>query len=665
MTHSTQPLPLSHFTVHDPFWSPLQQRVRSQTLPQQEEQLRAPGRQLEALGLTWKPGDDPEPHIFWESDVAKWLEAASHVLVTHPDPALEQSVDEVIAALARAQQPDGYLNVHFTVVRPGERFTDLHDAHELYCAGHLMEAAVAHHEATGKTTLLDIMTAYADLIDRETSPGGALEGGYCGHPEIELALVRLAHATGVERYRDLALRMVDARGKQPFYFEVESERRGGPGWFGGQLPTHGDEAERARQYNQSHAPVREQREAVGHSVRAMYLYSAMVDLAVETGDDSLLAACDDLWTDTVERKMYLTGGLGTDPSIEGFSDAYLLPDVGGYAETCAAIGLVYFARRMARAHSDAGYDDVLERSLYNGVLSGASADGRTYFYDNPMSSDGSIQRHDWFSCACCPPNLARLVTEVGRLAWSVEGSTAYAHLYVGGTATLPLAEGSLRVSVISDYLTEGTVTIRVDEAPVGAELALRIPDWSSSPRVTVAGEPVEVAPASGWLRLRRDWVAGDEISLALNPQPRRVWARPQVADHTGRTALEYGPLVFCLEGVDHGGRARNVLLPRDSEVRVTRGDELAVVVLEADAVQLDEVVEPDERPSPDSVVGPGERPSPGPVVEPGERRSKPSLYSRQPPAVSPVKLRAVPYHSWCNREPGDMAVWIPEAPAGT
>ncbi|THV30825.1 glycoside hydrolase family 127 protein [Glycomyces paridis] len=622
------PLPIADVVVDDAFWSPRRETVRTRALPHQEHQLRT-GGQFEALKLAWRPGDEREPHIFWESDVAKWIEAASYTLARGHDPDLDASVDEAIALLEGAQGPDGYLNVHFTVVRPGERFTDLRDAHELYCAGHLIEAGVAHHAATGKTRLLDLVRRLADLVDREFGPGGSCEGGYDGHPEIELALVKLYRATGERRYLDLSLRLVDSRGRDPHYFAAERDRRGTEGFFGPHFLDRPTRPEWYREYVQDHAPVREQSEAVGHAVRAVYLYAGMADLALETGDAALRAACERLWDDVVSTKLYLTGGIGADPSREAFGPAYHLPVTDGYAETCAAIGLVMWARRMGALTGEAKYADVLERALYNGVVSGASADGTRYFYPNPLASDGTVERSEWFDCACCPPNYARLVASLEEYAYTADPDGLAVELYVSGSARFDRDGASVRVSQSTEYPWDGRVALTVDtETPVAFALRLRLPDWAPSHTLTVGGEPFEAPLESGYLVLDRTWAPGTEVVLDLPMAPTRVHAAPAVAAVHGRTAIQRGPIVYCAEEIDNAGPVPDLAVDPHAALRAVPDPDLGVVRVDVDGVR--------ERP-----------------ID--------SLYSTERPAAEPTVIRTVPYYSWANRGKGTMAVWLRES----
>ncbi|MDN4477858.1 glycoside hydrolase family 127 protein [Demequina sp. SYSU T00039] len=627
-----QPLALRDAVIADGFWAPRRETVRAHTIPQQEHQLRT-GGQFEALRLAWRPGDPGEPHIFWESDIGKWIEAASYTLATHPDPDLEASVDEAIDLLRGAQQPDGYLNTYFTVVKPGERFTDLRDAHELYCLGHLIEGAVAHFDATGSTSFLDIVRRYADLVVREFGPGGSCEGGYDGHQEIELALVKLSRATGDARYVELAKRMIDARGTQPYYFEAELERRGTPGYFSREFRNREQQAERFREYNQSHLPVREQSEIVGHSVRAMYMLIAMADLAVDTDDPGLLSACERLWESMVGGKMYVTGGLGSDPSIEGFSAPFDLPNYTGYGETCAAIGLVMWAQRMANITRDGRYADVLERALYNGVLAGASSDGVCYFYGNPLASAGDVHRHEWFGVACCPPNLARLLASLQTYAYAQGDDELAVHLYIGGSVTTT-AGGGATVDVATALPADGRValTFRDVQADAAWTLALRVPAWSATTSVRVNGEEIALAEVvrDGYARLTREWAEGDVVELSFDDAPFRVRADPRVAADAGRVALQRGPLVHCLEGVDLDGvPAHSIVLPREAALVVEEGPVAGVHAIAADARRVEPLAD-------------------------GQ------LYSTEDPRLQPQWIRAIPYFAWANRGQSTMAVWLPE-----
>ncbi len=616
------PLPLTQVTIGGPFWGPWVEANRRATLPHVYEACKNTGR-IDALRLQWRPGDPNPPHIFWDSDVAKWLEAAAYELAVHPDAALAQRAEETADLLIKAQQPDGYLNTHFTVVEPEKRWTNLRDWHELYCAGHLIEAAVAYFEATGRRNLLDALCRYADHIDATFGPEEGKKRGYPGHEELELALVKLYRATGEVRYLRLAEYFINERGRQPHYYDLEAQARGDTRRW---MPY---------EYWQVHKPVREQEEAVGHAVRAMYLCSGMADVAAETADASLLAACRRLWRSVTERKMYVTGAVGARHHGEAFGDDWELPNDTAYAETCAAIGLVFFAQRMLELEADGRYADVLERALYNGVLSGVSLDGRKFFYVNPLASGGRHRRQPFFDCACCPPNVARLLASLGRYACGTEGDNAiYVHLYATGEAIAAL--GGRRVSLTQDtaYPWDGTVDLAVGlDGPARFELALRVPGWCRKHALRVNGKAVAAPVRKGYARLRRTWSNGDRVTLALAMPVERVEANPVVDATAGKVALQRGPLVYCLEGCDHRVDVRTIRLPDRARLAARFDKRLlgGAVVIEGKAVAA--------------------------AAAPWKDR----LYAAGTAKTVPVAIRAVPYCLWDNRKGGTMAVWLPRA----
>lgn len=632
------PVSLKGVTIADRFWAPRQEVNRTVTLPAEYEQCKKTGR-IDAWKLDWKPGQPNPPHIFWDSDAAKWIEAVGYSLATHPDQELEELADAVIDMIADAQQEDGYLNIHFTVVEPQNRLRNLRDMHELYCAGHLIEAAVSYYEGTGKRKLLDVMCRYADYIDSVLGPEEGKKRGYPGHEEIELALVKLYRATGEQRYLKLAKFFVDERGRRPHFFDLEARERGedpaahrGGGY----------------DYNQSHLPVREQTTAEGHAVRAMYLYSGMADVAAETDDETLLAACERLWQNVTERRLYITGGIGSSARGERFTYDYELPNDAAYAETCAAIGLVFWAHRMLQFDGNGVYADVMERALYNGVLSGISLDGRRFLYVNPLEVDMQAHRHkaerfgrprfsptrqEWFSCACCPPNIARLLASLGAYIYSQAEKEVYVHLYVEGSVELSIDGHAVALQVETDYPWGETVTIAVhpDQA-TGFSLALRIPAWCRAAEVKVNGEQVGIEPLmdNGYAKIRRIWQRGDVVTLRLPMDVVRVEAHPAVRANCGRIALHRGPLIYCLEEADNGGNLRDISLPDDAELRVTFDENLlgGIAVIHAEGKRRD------------------------------LSRWKDRLYQPLPSATRTIALKAIPYYAWSNRTPGDMLVWI-------
>jgi len=626
------PVPLTHVKLNDAFWAPRIQTNRNVTLPIEYEQCRKTGR-IDAWKLDWKPGDPNPPHVFWDSDVAKWIEAAAYSLAAFPDAELEASVDGVIDMIAAAQQDDGYLNVHFTVVEPEKRWANLRDQHELYCAGHLMEAAVAYHDATGKRAFLDVMCRYADCIDATFGSAEGKKRGYPGHEEIELALVKLYRATGKQQYLDLATFFVNERGQEPHYFVEEATARGEDG-----------EARRGSlDYHQAHLPVREQTTAEGHSVRACYLYAGMADVAAETGDEKLLKACKRIWRNIAERRMYIHGGVGSSRFGERFTFDYDLPNEGAYAETCAAIALVFFAHRMLQIEAHGRYADVMERALYNGTISGISLDGAHFFYDNYLAShplrhrfsnQKSPERQEWFGCACCPPNIARLLSSLPEYVYSQSADGVWVHLYANGQAAVNLGDMTLQIDQKTKYPWKGKVRLTLTpDQPATFSLALRIPGWCRSFRIKVNGEKTAVRSEKGYVQLRRHWSPGDTVQLSLDMPVERIEAHPSVRHDCGRIALQRGPIVYCLEEADNGAGLNDIALPRDARLKTHVEPELlgGVVTISAKARR---------------------------------RRSEGwqnRLYSADASELVKTRIKAIPYAAWANRGPGEMIVWIRQA----
>ncbi len=620
------PVSWKEVTIDDPFWSPHLQVNRENTLPQVYQFCKETGR-IDALRLNWKPGMEPIPHIFWDSDIAKWIEAASYSLATHPDPALEARVDEVIDLLVEAQQPDGYLNTYFTAVEPTKRWTNLRDWHELYCAGHLIEAAVAHFQATGKRTLLAVMCRYADYIASVFGTEPGKKRGYPGHEEIELALVKLYRVTGEKRYLHLSQYFVDERGQQPHYFDKEARLRSDD-----PIAYH----HKTHEYSQSHVPVREQHEVVGHAVRAMYLSSAMADLARELHDQSLFDADQRLWDNLSTTRLYITGGLGSSRHNEGFTTSYDLPNETAYAETCAAIGFVFWNHRMLQLDCAARYADMLERSLYNGVLSGVSLDGHKFFYENPLASLGRHHREHWFRVACCPPNIARLLASLGQYIYAVNDMDLAVHLYIQSTAQATIAGNSVTVRQETTYPWHGNIALRLSmDKPTRFGLRLRIPGWCQNAKLSVNGAVFEIDRhlEQGYVRVERVWQADDRIELELLLSIKRMYAQPDVRQDAGCIALQRGPLVYCLESIDNGVPLHRVILPREAE--------------------LTSQFEP-------AVLG-GVTIIHGRALIEDDSDWTGSLYRAWPSLRLLGAITAIPYYAWDNRAPGEMRVWLRES----
>jgi DUF1680 family protein len=579
-------VPFTQVKLRDQFWSPRLKTNRESSLPHNFQWCEQTGRISNFAKAAGLQQGKFEGIYFNDSDVYKVLEGAAYALADQPDANLERTVDGVIAKMAAAQQPDGYLNTYYTLVEKGKRFTNLAVMHELYCAGHLFEGAVAHFRATGKRTLLDVATKYADHIDSVFGPDKRHD--VCGHEEIELALVKLYQATGEERYFRLAKFFLDMRGN-----EAERKKLYGP-------------------YCQDHEPVRKQREIVGHAVRAMYLYSGVADVAGYTGDQQLIEAMRRLWDDVVRHKMYITGGIGARHAGEAFGDAYELPNESAYCETCAAIGLALWAHRLNLMHADAHYADVLERVIYNGILSGIGMDGKLFFYVNPLASNGGHHRQPFFSCACCPSNVVRFVPSVPGYLYAVADGIVYVNLYAASTSQVKVGPASVRIVQDTTYPWEGKVALKVEsEQPAEFALCLRIPEWCDAARLSVAGQPVnKIETERGYVRVRRSWRAGDVVELNLPMPVRRMEAHPRVAANLGRVAVQRGPLVYCFEAVDNSLRPASIILPRDPQFTAVHKPELLGGVT---------------------------------IVQGVERAGKP--------------ITAVPYYAWDHRAPGGMLVW--------
>ncbi len=627
------PVRFTDVSIEGDFWRERLETVLTRTIPSEYEQLKEHGL-LESLTIP-KPTPPlripPNRHnfstqIFWDSDIGKWIEAASYALSHRRDPDIEAKIDAITEDLARAQLPDGYLNCWYIGREIDKRWTNLRDNHELYCAGHMLEGALAYFQATGRRRLLDIMLRYVDHIATVFGPGADQKRGYCGHQEIELALIKLYNATKEKKYLELATYFIDERGRHPHYFDIEAVARG-------EDPK--DFWAKTYEYNQSHKPVREQDKVVGHAVRAMYMYSAMADLAAELDDGGLKRACEALWNDVTSKRMYVTAGLGPSAANEGFTTDYDLPNDTAYAETCASVALIFWAQRMLNLELDGAYADVMELALYNGALSGLSRDGTHYFYQNPLESDGSHERWTWHPCPCCTMNVSRLVASVSGYFYSTGSDLVAVHLYGGSTARLNVGGASVAIRQETDFPWSGTVKITVNpEAPAAFAFKLRIPAWARTADCKINGEAVDTSKRDrGYLEIRRTWSPGDAVSLSLPMPVERLYAHPNVRTDVGRVALRRGPLVFCLEQVDNGNVPVGLLrLPRDAELTAVERPDLfdGIVTIVGDAA----------------------------VANSGAWGAE--LYRAAPVDLEQARLTALPYFLWSNRGPNRMTTWIPE-----
>lgn len=634
---------LNQVIIEDGFWSQMQKLVTDVVIPFQERVLNdeEPGVEKShaidnfriAAGLA---EGEFYGMVFQDSDVAKWLEGVAYSLVIKPDADLEARADAIIDIVAQAQQEDGYLNTYFTIKEPQHRWKNLLECHELYCAGHMMEAAVAYYEATGKDKLLHVMERMADHIISRFGDGEGKVKGIPGHQEVEIGLMRMYHATGKTEYKDMARYFLDERGKDPDFFKKEAEKRD---W------EHFGMKPEDTKYNQSHATVYEQEEAVGHSVRAVYMYTAMADLAAEDGDERLLAACRRLWNNMIQKKMYITGGIGATVVGESFSVPYELPNDTVYAETCASIGLVFFAKQMLKSEKNGIYADVMERALYNGIISGMQRDGKRFFYVNPLEVNPGTsgvaagyehvipERPGWYACACCPPNLVRMVTSLGKYAWDEDEKTIWSHLFIGGKAYLEKAV----VTVASSYPWEGRVAYHVSSNREEAfTLAIHIPSYIRAAQLMVKINGMAVAcdeaMKDGYLCLYRVWGSDDEVALEFAMPVRKIYANTKVREDVGCVALMRGPIVYCFEGVDNGEDIQALSVDKELSARTVAGTEgvlSGMTLLDIAGKRL-------------TYAGGDE------------------LYCEQAPKIEDVTLRAIPYFAWGNRGLNQMRVWMHE-----
>lgn len=624
-----EPVPFTDVTFQDSFWAPRIETNRTVTLSHIYRQLAETGR-ISAFDLDFQRAIPvPIVLIFGDSDPAKWLEAACYSLATHPDAELAALVDGLAAKIIHAQQPDGYLNTHFTVAQPEMRWRNVRDWHELYCAGHLIEAAVAHYQTTGERQLLDALCRYADHIDATFGCAPGKKPGYCGHPEIELALVKLYHATNNPRYLELATYLIDERGVQPHYFDLEARERGeDPAQFW----------QRTYEYCQAHIPIREQTKVVGHAVRAMYLLTAVADLARENNDSTLQETGERLWQNLITRRMYLTGGIGPSRFNEGFTQDYDLPDETAYAETCATIGLIMWNHRLLQISGESKYADVIERALYNGFLSSVALNGTHFFYENPLASAGGHHRQSWFECPCCPGNLARVLASLGQYFYSSSAEDIWVHLYAAGTAKFHIGGREIQLRQITRYPWSGDVRLELEVTePQNFALHLRMPSWCKRAELSMNDSPIDnfKPQANGYFVIEREWQSGDTVDLKMDIPIETVWANPSVRYLLGRFAIARGPLVYCLEGTDHEGLEldRIVIDPAHVSSGAFRSEWRANLLGGINILR-----------------------GYGRVIDGSEWDDQ--LYRSQEPSTREIEITAVPYYAWDNRAPGEMRIWF-------
>lgn len=616
------PVPFTSVKVTDNFWGQRLQASREVTIPLAFSKCEETGR-YENFVKAAHPSDTykVEGFSFDDTDVYKTIEGASYSLQTYPDKKLQKYIDSVLVIVAGAQEPDGYLYTARTMnpKHPHnwagkERWVAVENlSHEFYNLGHMIEGAVAHYQATGKRNFLDIAIKYADCVCREIGNGPQQKKYVPGHQIAEMALVKLYMVTGDKKYLDQAKFFLDTRGY----------------------------TSRKDTYSQAHKPVVEQDEAVGHAVRAVYMYSGMADVAAITGDSSYIKAIDKIWDNIVSKKIYITGGIGAHHAGEAFGNNYELPNLSAYCETCAAIGNVYMNYRLFLLHGDAKYFDVLERTLYNGLISGVSLDGGSFFYPNPLSSNGKYSRKPWFGCACCPSNVSRFIPSLPGYVYAVKNDQVYVNLYLSNKAELKVDKKKILLEQETGYPWNGDIRLKITQGNQDFTMKLRIPGWvrgnvlpgdlysyadNQKPayQVSVNGQTVESDVNDGYLSIARKWKKGDVVEVHFDMIPRIVKANPKVeADH-GRVAVERGPIVYCAEWPDNRFNVHSILLNQHPQFKVTDKPELLYgirqITTDAQALSYDKA---------------------GKLV------------------TKDVELTLIPYYAWAHRGEGDMEVWLP------
>ncbi len=636
-------IPLNAIRINDPFWNKYTSLVTKEIIPYQWEVLndREPTAEkshcIENFRIAAGEAEgDFYGFVFQDTDLAKWLEAVAYSLSYEKNEELEKTADEAINLIARAQQSDGYLDTYFMIKEPEGKFTNLREGHELYTAGHFMEAAVAYYEVTGKDVLLKVMEKNADLIC-ETFHQKKYEHAVPGHQEVEIGLIRLYHATGKRKYLDMAKDFIDRRGVEPNYLVSEHEHANWTDVFHNPDPFFPE-------YSQCNEPVRKQKTARGHAVRAVYMYAAMADLAYEYQDKELMTACETLYENIVEKQMYLTGGIGSSGIYERFTVDYDLPNDRNYSESCASIGLALFCRRMTQITHDAKYIETLETALYNTVLSGIAMDGKSFFYVNPLevwpenclpfTSMNHVEpvRKKWFGCACCPPNIARTLASLGEYVCFTGENEVYLNLLIGCDLTAELSGKPVRFSVRTKMPFEGETEIMIENPEQGeGSFYLRIPSYAGKAKVFLDGEEISADMEGGYAKIP---VSGKErkVSLHFEMPAHFVYADPEVRADAGRVAVKKGPLVYAAEETDNG---KNL-----------------------SSLSVDTSVLPKEQYE-ENLLGGTE------VIELKGRRLKrgdgsTGLYRIVKPEEEEAKIRMIPYCYWDNREPGEMQVWMRE-----
>ena len=580
-TRKMEPVNFSQVTITDRFWKPRLETHAATTLGVCIEQCELATNRVRNFAIAAKviPGEF-EGLVYDDSDLYKMIEGVSYSLTNHSNPALEAKIDTIVDYISKAQMEDGYLMTYYILGDMNQRWTDM-DKHEMYCCGHLIEAAIAYDDATGKRKLLDVAIRFANHLIDTFGPNKRVR--VPGHQEIELALVKLYYKTHDSRYLDFSKWLLAQRG-------------------------HGAGTWDSPDYHQDLLPVKEQRTISGHAVRAMYMFTAMADVAAATNDREYMVALDSLWHDVVDRNMYLTGGIGSSRENEGFTEDYDLPNDKAYCETCASVGMVLWNNRMNLLSGDAKYADVLERSMYNGALAGISLSGDKFFYVNPLETDGTHHRKVWYRTACCPSQISRFLPSIGNYLYAKSDKNIWVNLYIGSTARINYQQDTIEIRQVTDYPWDGNVRFEIKtEKSFQSGIKFRIPEWCKQYSLSCNGQPQLVKKELGYVTLERDWKDGDVVEMNLDMEVEVVEADPRVKENVGKRAIQRGPLVYCLEQVDNP-IIEKAFITSEMSFTTARNTDLGVV----------------------EIVG----------------------------TTTDETLNFIPYYAWDNREPGKMKVWV-------